>query len=425
MPHSYAPQFRAMVVEQVRSGGEWPRWPLRSRSGRRRCTAGCARTASTAVSCPARRRWTTPSCARPGDGSSSCESELTIVKRASALFDEGRVVRPKAVFDIVESFAREGHSTKRVCRLLRVALSGFFRWRTKPPSDRAIRRAWLTDVILAIHDQSRATYGWRRIRRRTADVHGQQVNKKLIRAIMAEQAISGLPTRRKGKPKTAQRATTEDLVNRVFHRDGPNQLYDRHHRAPDPRRQALLLRRARRLVPAGGRLAARAPASHPETPWCTATTARKHLLDIQSASPCRRAGSLLGHHRRRVRQRRGRVVLGSNADRAPRHPQVGYPDRALHGRLRLGRGARTTSTAPRWIPLQRYCPGSEPVLADGKIPSDTGPLTRRPAPPQRHHYRGVRVSSGTAHSLLSRRGACAVRVGTPAAAPGWWLRDRG
>jgi putative transposase len=38
-----------------------------------------------------------------------------------------------------------------------------------PPSDRSIRRAWLTDVIVEIHDQSRRTYGWRRIRAELAD----------------------------------------------------------------------------------------------------------------------------------------------------------------------------------------------------------------------------------------------------------------
>jgi hypothetical protein len=85
------------------------------------------------------------------------ESELAVIKRASALSDEGRVVRPRAVFDIVETLVREGHGTKRGCRLLRVAPSGFFRWRAMPPSERSIRRAWLTDVIVEIYDQSRRT----------------------------------------------------------------------------------------------------------------------------------------------------------------------------------------------------------------------------------------------------------------------------
>ena len=42
---------------------------------------------------------------------------------------------------------------------------------------------------------------------------------------MREHGISGLPKRRKGKPNPIHRETTDDLVNRDFHRDGPNQLW--------------------------------------------------------------------------------------------------------------------------------------------------------------------------------------------------------
>lgn len=54
---------------------------------------------------------------------------------------------------------------------------------------------------------------------------GQVVNKKLIRRTMRHLGITGLPTRRQGRPNPVNRATTEDLVNRDFTRDGPNQLW--------------------------------------------------------------------------------------------------------------------------------------------------------------------------------------------------------
>ena len=225
MPRAYASQFRSMVVEQVRSGRRVVevaasvgvpeatvyRWVKQERIDRGE-VAGTS-TGEKADLRAARRRIT------------ELEAELATVKRATELFAEGRVVRPKALFAIVETLAREGHGTKRVCRLLRVAPSGFFRWRSKPPSDRAIRRAWLTDVIGEIHELSRRTYGWRRVRAELDDAYGQCVNKKLIQAIMRELGIMGLPARRRAKPNLAHRATTADLVNRDFHRDGPNQLW--------------------------------------------------------------------------------------------------------------------------------------------------------------------------------------------------------
>ncbi|HEX2282072.1 MAG TPA: IS3 family transposase, partial [Thermomicrobiales bacterium] len=225
MPRSYAAQFRAMVIEQVRSGRrvaevaatlELPestvfRWVRQDKIDRGEL-AGTS-TAESAELRAAKRRI------------GELEAELATVKRATELFEKGRVVRPKDLFAIVETLASEGHGTKRVCRLLQVAPSGFFRWRLMPPSARAIRRAWLADVITEIHVLSRRTYGWRRIRAELTDAYGQTVNKKLIRAIMGELGISGLPARRRSKPSPLHRATAEDLVKREFGRQGPNQLW--------------------------------------------------------------------------------------------------------------------------------------------------------------------------------------------------------
>jgi putative transposase len=225
MPHSYAPQFRAMVIDQVRSGrrvaevaasvgvpeGTAYRWVRQDRIDRGEI-AGTSSIENAELRA-ARHRI------------AELEAELATVKRATELFAEGRVVRPKALFAIVENLAREGHGTKRVCRLLRVAPSGFFRWRNQPPSPRAIRRAWLTDVIAEIHERSRRTYGWRRVRAELDDAYGQRVNKKLVQSIMQELVISGVPKRRRGRPNRAGRFTAEDFVNRDFHRDGPNQLW--------------------------------------------------------------------------------------------------------------------------------------------------------------------------------------------------------
>jgi len=59
--------------------------------------------------------------------------------------------------------AAEGLPVQLACRLLSVAESGYYEWRSRPPSQRAIRHAWLTDQILAVHTASRGTYGARRV----------------------------------------------------------------------------------------------------------------------------------------------------------------------------------------------------------------------------------------------------------------------
>lgn len=49
------------------------------------------------------------------------------------------------------------------CRLLSVAESGYYGWRSRPPSARAVRQAWLTEQIRTVHSASRGTYGVMRV----------------------------------------------------------------------------------------------------------------------------------------------------------------------------------------------------------------------------------------------------------------------
>ena len=97
MPYSYAPQFRAMVIEQVRSGRKVEelarelevspatvyRWLRQDRVDRGE-RAGTS-TPESAELRAARRRI------------AKLAAELATVKRASELFNEGRVVRPRSI----------------------------------------------------------------------------------------------------------------------------------------------------------------------------------------------------------------------------------------------------------------------------------------------------------------------------------------
>ncbi|MDP8922804.1 MAG: IS3 family transposase, partial [Chloroflexota bacterium] len=55
------------------------------------------------------------------------------------------------------------HPVARLCRVLRVSTSGFYAWRARPPSARAVADAALTATIRTIHAGSRGTYGAPRI----------------------------------------------------------------------------------------------------------------------------------------------------------------------------------------------------------------------------------------------------------------------
>ena len=49
------------------------------------------------------------------------------------------------------------------CRVLGVSTSGYYAFRSRPPSARTIRHGWLTDRIVEVHQRSRGTYGTLRV----------------------------------------------------------------------------------------------------------------------------------------------------------------------------------------------------------------------------------------------------------------------
>ncbi len=110
------------------------------------------------------------------------------------------------------------------CRLLDVSESGFYDWRSRPPSQRAIRHAWLIDQIRAVHTASRGTYGVPRAHAELTLGLGIRVGYNQIELLMARAAIKGLPGVKRPRPKH-QTPTAGDLVNRDFTRASPNQWW--------------------------------------------------------------------------------------------------------------------------------------------------------------------------------------------------------
>ena len=53
--------------------------------------------------------------------------------------------------------------TEVACRVVGVSVSGFYVWRNRKPSARAVRHAMLADVIREVRDASRQTDGARRV----------------------------------------------------------------------------------------------------------------------------------------------------------------------------------------------------------------------------------------------------------------------
>ena len=107
-------------------------------------------------------------------------------------------------------------SVRQLCVWAGVSRSGYHAWRQHVPSATAIRRGQLTAVVTAIFTESDSTYGYRRVHAEAAR-RGWHADPHTIRAIMAEEGLEAVCSRKRG-PKTTIPAAGDfpDLLQRDF-----------------------------------------------------------------------------------------------------------------------------------------------------------------------------------------------------------------
>ena len=110
------------------------------------------------------------------------------------------------------------------CRVLGVSESGYYSWRSRPPSEMAIRHAWLTDVIGEIHLASRGTYGAVRVHAELVMGRGIAVGHQQVEMLMRRAGLQGLPGRKRWRTRH-DTPTAIDLVDRNFSVDEPDVLW--------------------------------------------------------------------------------------------------------------------------------------------------------------------------------------------------------
>ena len=119
------------------------------------------------------------------------------------------------------------HSVREMCRLLKVSKSGFYAWSGRPVSARARADIGLSARIHEIHRRSRGAYGAPNIHAELADEHGIRVGCKRVARLMRAAGLRGVMAKRfvvttvraEGEP------ASDDLVQRQFKADGPDQLW--------------------------------------------------------------------------------------------------------------------------------------------------------------------------------------------------------
>lgn len=114
-----------------------------------------------------------------------------------------------------------------MCELLGVSESGYWAWCTRPPSDRELADAWLTEQIRRIHGASGGRYGSPRVHAMLVR-EGIRVGEKRVERLMRLAGLQGAHRRRRRKGCTVGVEGVEpfrDLVGRNFLPEAPNRVW--------------------------------------------------------------------------------------------------------------------------------------------------------------------------------------------------------
>ncbi|WP_327129621.1 IS3 family transposase [Streptomyces sp. NBC_01727] len=154
------------------------------------------------------------------------ELEREILRRAAKYFG-GRDQLVSSRFQFVDDH-RGAFGVKRLCRILTVSRSGFYRWLAGADAlaSRAQADVELAEHINRIHQESDGTYGVPRVTAELKD-SGRRVNHKRVERVMRKFHIVGLHLRKKVRTTIPEPSATPvpDLLQRDFTAQVPNTKY--------------------------------------------------------------------------------------------------------------------------------------------------------------------------------------------------------
>jgi len=113
-----------------------------------------------------------------------------------------------------------------MCQILNVSRSGYYKWLRKPEKKEPTEEDWLSDKILECYTKFKGIYGVRRITQEIEVVDKRHYDVKTIRRLMRRMGLQSVIRRKRKnyKPSQAQ-ITAENILNRNFGADKPNQKW--------------------------------------------------------------------------------------------------------------------------------------------------------------------------------------------------------
>jgi putative transposase len=118
------------------------------------------------------------------------------------------------------------HSVPMLCRLLDVSRSGYYAWRRRGPSRRALEDARLGTLVVAAHRAGRGTYGSPRVLSELREA-GERTSRKRVARLMKERSLVGQMKKRWRHPAAgpSESLTVPNTLDRAFDVAAPNRVW--------------------------------------------------------------------------------------------------------------------------------------------------------------------------------------------------------
>ena len=127
------------------------------------------------------------------------------------------------IYPLVRELADDGFPVTVTCRVLGFSTQGYYKWLRRPMSDRDWNDAHLTNAALDIYETDR-TVGYRFIADDLEDL-GFVASERRVWRLCSAQGIFSTHSTKRGLNRKAGTAVHDDLVQRAFTADAPNELW--------------------------------------------------------------------------------------------------------------------------------------------------------------------------------------------------------
>ncbi|MDF4249558.1 IS3 family transposase [Streptomyces sp. WMMB303] len=150
------------------------------------------------------------------------EQENEVLRRAAAYLSQANL--PKRLYPLVRELAADGVPVAVACRMLKLSRQHYYRWLSQPVTDAEVTVAYRANALFDAHRDD-PEFGYRFLAGE-AETAGERMSERTAWRICRDNAWwSAFGKKRSKNGKRPGPAVHDDLVQRDFTADAPNQLW--------------------------------------------------------------------------------------------------------------------------------------------------------------------------------------------------------